>query len=105
MHFVEEQAGITYRYLKDFTAGYIDYDGNESVRTYSMNVRDLDKDIFITIYPFEEDFIKAGASRRYEVNGISMKTIEMGKTYDIIYNDVINNRSRKICTYTGQDEA
>ncbi len=104
VHYVEEQAGINYRYLKDFTAGYIDYDGNESTRTYSMNVRDLDKDIFITIYPFEEDFKKAGASRRYEVDGIPMKTIEMGKTYDIIFDDVRNNRSRKICTYTGQDD-
>ncbi len=104
VHFVEEQAGVSYRYLKDFTAGYIDYDGKESVRTYSMNVRDLDKDLFITIFPFEEDFKKAGASRRYEVNEIPMKTIEMGKTYDIIYNDVKNNRSRKICTYKGQDD-
>ncbi|MBQ7725365.1 MAG: AAC(3) family N-acetyltransferase [Lachnospiraceae bacterium] len=104
VHYVEEQAGVSYRYLKDFTAGYIDYDGNESTRTYSMNVRDLDKDIFVTIYPFEEDFKKAGASRRYEVNGIPMKTVEIGKTYDIIYDDVVNNRSRKVCTYTGQDE-
>ncbi len=104
VHYVEEQAGISYRYLKDFTAGYIDEDGIESTRTYSMNVRDLDKDIFITIYPFEEDFKRIGASRRYEVNGIPMKTVEIGKTYDIIYNDVKNNRSRKICTYTGQED-
>ena len=104
VHYVEEQAGVSYRYLKDFTAGYIDYDGNESTRTYSMNVRDLSKDIFVTIYPFEEDFKKAGASRRYEVNGIPMKTVEIGKTYDIIYDDVVNNRSRKVCTYIGQDE-
>ncbi len=104
VHYVEEQAGISYRYLKDFTAGYIDYDGAETTRTYSMNVRDLEKDLFITIFPFEEDFRKAGASRRYEVDGIPMKTIEMGKTYDIIFDDVINNRSRKICTYKGQDD-
>ncbi len=102
VHYVEEQAGVPYRYLKDFTAPYIDYDGAESLRTYSMNVRDLDMDVFITIYPLEEDFIRAGASRRYSVNEIPMKTIEMGKTYDIIYDDVVNNKSRKICTYKGQ---
>lgn len=104
VHYVEEQVGISYRYLKDFTAGYIDEEGKESERTYSMNVRDLDKDIFITIYPFEEDFIKAGAARRFQVNGIDFKIIEMGKVYPIIAEDVRNNRSRKLCTYTGQEE-
>ncbi|MCR5627420.1 MAG: AAC(3) family N-acetyltransferase [Lachnospiraceae bacterium] len=104
VHFVEEMCGITYRYLKDFTADYIDINGEKSTRTYSMNVRDLDKDIFITIYPFEEEFTAAGAARRYTVNDIPMKTIEMGKTYDIIARDVKENRSRKICTYTGQDD-
>ncbi len=103
VHYVEEQVGVSYRYLKDFTAGYIDENGIETERTYSMNVRDLDADIFVTIYPFEEDFVKAGAARRYEVNGIPMKTIEIGKTFDIIYDDVKNNRSRKVCTYKGQD--
>lgn len=104
VHYAEEQVGISYRYLKDFTADYIDEDGSLTRRTYSMNVRDLDKDIFVTIYPFEEDFKKAGASRRYSVNGIDMKTIEMGRVYDIIADDVRNNRSRKICTYKGQED-
>ncbi len=103
VHYVEEQCGVPYRYLKDFTANYIDRDGVETTRTYSMNVRDLDLDIFITIYPLEEEFTAAGAARRYTVNEIPMKTIEMGKTYDIIARDVTENRSRKICTYKGQD--
>ena len=102
VHYVEEMEGITYRYLKDFTADYIDENGVKTTRTYSMNVRDLSMDVFITIYPLEEDFIRAGASKRYSVNEIPMKTIEMGKTYDIIYDDVVNNKSRKICTYKGQ---
>ncbi len=104
VHYVEEQVGVCYRYLKDFTAPYIDLEGNESIRTYSMNVRDLSRDIFVTIYPFEEDFKAAGISRRYTVNGIPMKTIEIGKTYDIIAEDVRNNRSRKVCTWTGQED-
>ncbi len=102
VHYVEECCGVSYRYLKDFTAEYVDYDGNRSMRTYSMNVRDLNLDIFITIYPFEEEFKAAGAARRYEVNEIPMKTIEMGKTFEIIARDVRENRSRKICTYKGQ---
>ena len=99
VHYVEEMIGVPYRYLKNFTAGYIDEEGNESVRTYCMHVRDLKADIFVTIYPYEEDFIKAGASRRYEVNEIPMKTISMGKTYDIIADDVRYHKSSKLCTY------
>ena len=104
VHYVEEQEGITYRYLKDFTADYIDENGVKTTRTYSMNVRDLSEDIFITIYPFEEDFKKAGASRRFVANGINMKVIDMGTVYPIIAEDVRNNRSRKICTYTSQEK-
>lgn len=104
VHYVEEQEGISYRYLKDFTAGYIDENGVEATRTYSMNVRDLDRDIFVTIYPFEEEFKAAGASRRFVINGIDYKVVEMGKVYPIIANDVRNNRSRKICEYTGQND-
>lgn len=103
VHYVEEMEGISYRYLKDFTAEYIDENGVSTTRTYSMNVRDLSEDIFITIYPFEDEFKKAGASRRYVVNGIDMKVIDMGTVYPIIADDVNNNRSRKICTYTSQE--
>ena len=102
VHYVEEMEGITYRYLKDFTADYIDENGVKTTRTYSMNVRDLSEDIFITIYPFEEDFKKIGASRRFTANGIPMKVIKMGDVYPIIADDVKNTRSRKICTYTSQ---
>ncbi len=104
VHYVEEQIGVKYRYLKDFTADYRDEDGSVSQRTYSMNVRDLDLDIFVTIFPFEEDFKKAGASKRFTVNGISMKTVDIGKVYNMIADDVKNNRSRKICTYKGQND-
>ena len=100
VHYVEEMIGVPYRYLKNFTAEYIDEDGNKSTRTYCMHVRDLSAEIFVTIYPYEEDFVKAGASRRYEVNGIPMKTIDMAKTYDIIADDVRDHKSSKLCDYT-----
>lgn len=104
VHYVEEQVGITYRYQKDFTADYTDENGVTTRRTYSMNVRDLDLDIFLTIYPYEEDFKAIGASRRFQINGIDMKTVLMGDVYPIIAEDVKNNRSRKLCTYIGQDD-
>ncbi|MBO6133215.1 MAG: AAC(3) family N-acetyltransferase [Lachnospiraceae bacterium] len=102
VHYVEEQTGVPYRYLKDFTSGYIDKNRFEDTRTYSMYVRDLEKDVFVTIFPLEEEFREAGLSWRYEVNEIPMKTIIMGPTYEIIERYIRDNKSRKICTYLGQ---
>ncbi|NLG05924.1 MAG: AAC(3) family N-acetyltransferase [Clostridia bacterium] len=104
VHYVEEQVGITYRYIKDFTANYTDENRVTQKRTYSMNVRDLSKDVFITIYPLEEDFIKAGVSKRYVINEIGYKVIDLAGAYPIIADDVKNNRSRKISTYIGQED-
>ena len=104
VHYVEQMKGVSYRYLKNFTAPYTDEEGNTDIRSYSMNVRCLDKDIFLTIYPFEEAFQAIGAAWHYEVNGIHMETIEMGRVYDIIADDVVNHHSSKICTYKGQKE-
>ena len=44
-HYVEEMANVSYRYLKDFTGKYVDENGKESIRTYSMNVRNLELDV------------------------------------------------------------
>ena len=67
-----------------------------------MNVRDLDLDVQITIYPLEEDFVKAGVSKRYCINDIEYKMIDLAGAYPIIAEDVAHNRSRKISTYIGQ---
>ncbi len=103
VHFAEEHSGaVKYRYLKDFTAGYIDADGHNETRTYSMFVRDLDLDVCVTIDPLEDDLIKGGAETRYSVNGIDVKLIRMGDAYDVILRDIVENSSRKLCTYIGQ---
>lgn len=40
-HYMEEKVGVSYRYIKNFTDKYTDYDGNTNTRTYSMYVRNL----------------------------------------------------------------
>ena len=104
-HYVEEWSGVVkHRYVKDFTAGYIDGDGVESVRTYSMFVRDLDLDVRTTIDPIEEDLISAGAEEVIQINSSEIKKIDLAGAYDIILKDIVENRSRKICTYIGQED-
>ena len=104
VHYCEEQTGnIPYRYLKDFTAEYTDENGKTSVRTYAMNVRDLDLDVTNRIDEFEEDFLRADAMEKFVVNDIEYKLVDLKKVFPIICEDVRHNRSRKVCSYIGQD--
>lgn len=105
VHFAEEQNGpVPYRYLKDFTADYTDENGNTHSATYSMNVRNLGMDVENTILPLEEEFTEKGIEDRFYINGIEYKIIELKESYPIMAGDVINNRSRRICSYIGQDD-
>jgi aminoglycoside 3-N-acetyltransferase len=104
-HYAEEWEGnVPYRYVKDFTAGYIDEQGREEVRTYSMFVRDLDKNVHVTINPMEKQFAEAGAVRVYEINGVDFRLLDLDKAYGLMKKDILHNRSRNLCTYEGQEE-
>lgn len=105
VHYVEEQSGcVNYRYLKDFSAGYIDERGIESERTYSMFVRKLELDVENTIDPIEPDLVAGGAEEIIKINSSEIKIIDFSKAYDIILKDIVENKSRKICTYLGQED-
>ena len=103
VHYCEEQTGITYRYLKDFTADYIDEDGTVSKKTYSMNVRDLDLDVTNRIDDFIEEFLEKDVMEQFKVNDIEYQIIDLKKAFPIICEDVRHNRSRRVCSYIGQD--
>ncbi len=103
VHYVEEQVGnIHYRYMKDFNSVYIDRDGSESDRSYSMLVRDLDLDVINLVDPYEPLFIETGFESINIINSIFFKTINLGDVFDIIKNDILNNKSRMLCSYIGQ---
>ena len=106
VHYVEQSVGnlhAAYRYLKNFTADYIDAGGHVTRRTYSMNVRALDRDVENVIYAFEDEFIEKGIMQRFYVNELEIKLIELKDAYPIMAEDVRHNRSRRICTFIGQD--
>lgn len=102
VHFVEEQTGIKYRYLKKFEGEYIDYEGNKSIQQYYMNVRDLNLDIKMNSEKFAEDFYEQGALNTWNFDGLSVSLVDLQKTYPIVEKDILTNRSRKICSYIGQ---
>ena len=105
VHYAEESSGLVpYRYLKDFTADYTDAAGVTRSATYSMNVRNLGMDVENTILPLEDEFIEKGIEERFYINDIEYKIIELKESHPIIVDDVINNRSRRVCSYIGQDD-
>ena len=105
VHYVEETVGpVPYRYLKDFTADYTDEKGRIRRATYSMNVRDLDLDVENVIYAYEPEFIEKGVMQRFFINDLEYKIIELKGAFPIIAEDVRHNRSRRLCSYIGQND-
>ncbi|MCL1874652.1 MAG: AAC(3) family N-acetyltransferase [Synergistaceae bacterium] len=104
VHYCEEKAGVSYRFLKDFSANYVDENGVCELRTYSMYVRPLDTEVTVTINPMHEVFLANNAVQEFTVNNIPFSLLDMRKAYDLVDLDIINNKSRNIATYDGQED-
>ncbi len=110
VHFVEEQVGVKYRYQKNFTSSYTDENGVTEDRTYSMNVRDLDLDIRMFNHEtaplfketFEELFKTKGILQCRYYDDCYVGVLNLTDAYKYVEDDILNNRSKKICIYKGQ---
>jgi len=58
-HHVEEMMLVSYRYMKNFKADYIDQSGSKKKKSYSMYVRDLDKNVETELEPIGEKLWEA----------------------------------------------
>lgn len=105
VHYVEQLTKFPhYRYHKFFKADYIDESGNKSQREYSMLVRDLDLDVTNVLEPIEQEFIEKDITKKMIINGIPISVIDFCLSAEAIKEDIFHNRSRKICTYKGQND-
>lgn len=59
-HHVEEMKAASYRYFKEFSAGYIDLNGVRSERTYKLFVRDIENGVLTYVDPCGELLWQAG---------------------------------------------
>lgn len=59
-HYVEEMNRVDYRYFKEFSGTYIDSKGSESMKTYKLFVRDLERDVRTHVNPAGELMWKQG---------------------------------------------
>lgn len=103
VHYIEERAGVSnYRYPKSFTAGYIDEDGTETTRTYSMLVRDLNDYYATEFEPLEEELNKRGIMNVIDINGVAYRIVDLFKSSEVIMDDIRNNQSRMLCKHKWQ---
>ena len=58
-HHVEEMMLVSYRYMKNFEADYIDHSGFRKRKSYSIYVRDLDKEVETNLEPIGAELWKA----------------------------------------------
>lgn len=103
-HYAEQIGGAPYRYIKNFTATYIDENGAEEEKTYSMFVRRLDLDVVADLSKLELLLIKEKVAKRIVVNDIPYTIIDMHSSLPLIVNDIKNNRSRSLYSYKGQND-
>ena len=99
VHYVEQQVGVPYRFIKTFTAPYIDAGGHSEVRSYSMYVRYLDANVKNIISPIEDDLAQSGAIKYQEINEITYSTLMFSDFYNAAEYDIINNDAKKIASY------
>lgn len=97
MHYVEKKLKVPYRYTKKFVNKYIDEYGIESIRTYSMYVRDLDiisqellKDSFLENY---------GIVKIAHINNQTIKSFNFNDAYKILKNDFLNNNGKNCYSF------
>ena len=102
VHFCEEKIGVSYRFLKDFTAEYNDENGKSEQRTYSMYVRPLDVQVETTINPMRAVFLENGTVTEFAINDVSFNLLDMRKAYDLVERDILTNGSGKITIYPNQ---
>lgn len=102
-HYVEETSGmVNYRYLKKFSAEYIDDQGKCEKKSYEMFVRNLDLEV-TNVGPSENNLLDEGIGTVYEIDGSHFFVFGFEEAFYFILNDIRENASRKICRYNGQD--
>ena len=106
-HYCEEKIGVSYRFLKDFTADYIDENDVNDKRTYSMYVRRLDIKVEnggLPGHDIHDAYLRNNAVKDYIINDILFRILDMRVACDLVEFDIKNNKSRSIATYDGQED-
>ncbi len=95
-HYAEEMEKVPYRYLKEFTAPYVDETGHSKIRTYSMYVRDLEKGVESSLDPIGEVFEAKKVATSTMIHGVAFRMIRLEEAYQEMIRDIRQNAGRKL---------
>jgi len=88
-HYFEEKIGVDYRYFKYFEAKYINRQGKEQTKKYTMYVRDLEKNIITSISDnMDLALNKMNAYTKLFYNDIYFGLVDMKIAGDIMEEDI-----------------
>lgn len=102
IHYIEQKLKAPYRFSKVFRSHYIDQDKVDTVRDYSMYVRDLDLDVVCAPNPFVDILYANQVVQHGLINGVPYEVIRFCEVTPYIQNDILYNRSKNLCKYKGQ---
>ena len=102
IHYIEQKTGASYRFSKTFRSHYVDQDGQGSEKGYAMYVRNLDLDVVCTPDPFVDELYANHVVQSGLINSVPYEVIRFNDVTPFILNDILHNRSRKLCRYIGQ---
>lgn len=95
VHVVEQEVGVSYRYMKNFTGFCTDKDKKKTKKTYSMYVRDLKKNIGATLISekFDKILLNNKAFQKLKIlnNSSEVQIINIKVAYDLLKKDLANN--------------
>lgn len=100
-HYVEECNGAPYRFIKEFSADYIDESGKCSPKTYSMFVRYLDRDIISLADRLYQDFPKEGVEKNTILANSVIRLVDIRTACDLIDNNMRNHFYDQAALYQG----
>lgn len=99
VHYAEQKNGVSYRFIKNFTAPYTDENGVSKIKTYSMFVR---KDGVLTeLSGLETIFINKKAMKINKFYESEAKIINLSKAYEIIADDIKHNKAQNLHKWGG----
>ncbi|MEN8173403.1 MAG: AAC(3) family N-acetyltransferase [Chloroflexota bacterium] len=81
-HHVEEMEGVDYRYMKYFTGMVTDEHGKTYQDTFSMLVRDVEKDVITEVNPMGALMESAGIVSMRQIGDASVKLMGANEVYD-----------------------
>jgi aminoglycoside 3-N-acetyltransferase len=86
-HHVEEMMSVSYRYMKNFTGNYINFDGSKVEKTYSIYVRDLDKRVETELEPIGKKLWEASIYKGdYPNIETGLRTANANAVFDYVSN-------------------